>query len=130
MLRVHVNENYDGVPQAEQTWHYPHVLHCLNVLRESVQCNADDTPMYTGRLHKNVFFPEGRAGIGTIKMCRDWSALMQWSHAHSACYKPVNWWSDPNFNEIERYKFCPDDSRPWEEVEKAKSTADLAASGI
>lgn len=89
VLRVSVNENHDGVPGLEQTWAYGHLIHCLNVLRESVMCNADDTPLYTGHLHAKAKSSHPKAGIGTIKMCRDWSSLLQWSRERSACYNPT-----------------------------------------
>jgi hypothetical protein len=116
VLRQLVNEDHDGVPEAARTWHYPHLMHCLNVLRESVMCNADDTPLYIGRLHKNVHEKSPRAGTGTVKMCRDWNKLLAWSRARSACYKPVHW-TEKHFSELDRYKTCPDGARPWEHVE-------------
>lgn len=116
VLRELVNEDHDGVPEAERTWHYPHVTHCLNVLRESIMCNADDKPLYIGRLHQNVHEESPRAGTGTVKMCRDWNQLLKWSRERSACYKPVRW-TDGSFAEIDRYKTCPDGARPWERVE-------------
>ncbi|KAI1412057.1 hypothetical protein F5Y13DRAFT_200392 [Hypoxylon sp. FL1857] len=115
VLRDLVNEDHDGVPEAERTWHYPHLTHCLNVLRESVMCNADDTPLYIGRLHKNVHEKSPRAGTGTMKMCRDWNKLLEWSRARSACYRPVHW-AEKGFREIDRYKTCPNGARPWEKV--------------
>ncbi|OTA55903.1 hypothetical protein K449DRAFT_452416 [Hypoxylon sp. EC38] len=99
-----------------RTWHYPHLMHCLNVLRESVMCNANDTPLYIGKLHKNVYEKSPRAGTGTMKMCRDWNKLLAWSRARSACYRPVHW-TEERFREIDRYKSCPNGARPWESVE-------------
>lgn len=115
VLRVTINQNQDRVPPEEQTWHYGHLMHCLNLLRESVTCNADDTPLYTGHLHANANAnaSSAKAGIGSVKMCRDWNLLLEWSRARSACYRPVHW-SDAEFPETERYKFCPDGQRPWE----------------
>ncbi|KAI1474198.1 hypothetical protein F4774DRAFT_430041 [Daldinia eschscholtzii] len=114
VLRELVNNDHDGVPDAERRWHYPHLMHCLNILRESVVCNANDTPLYIKRLHKNVYEEHPRAGTGTIKMCRDWNKLLSWSRARSACYRPV----DSADNEIDRYKTCPDGTRPWEQMEQ------------
>ncbi|KAI0006528.1 hypothetical protein F4779DRAFT_632940 [Xylariaceae sp. FL0662B] len=116
VLRESVNEDYDGVPEAKRMWHYPHLMHCLNVLRESIMCNADDTPLYIGRLHKNVHEKSPRAGTGTIKMCRDWNKLLEWSRGRSACYRPVHW-TEGGFREIDRYKTCPDGAKPWEQME-------------
>ncbi|KAF4631667.1 hypothetical protein G7Y89_g6468 [Cudoniella acicularis] len=116
VIRSVINENHDGLPQDNQTWPYGHAVHCLNVLRDSVVCHADDTPMYTGRLHKNVFEEHPRASVGTFKMCRNWSALVSWARARSACYRPVHWF-EQEFDETERYKFCPDGSTPWKQAE-------------
>ncbi len=116
VLRQSINEDHDGMPEEERTWHYPHLMHCLNVLRESVVCNADDTPLYIGRLHKNAHEKSPRAGTGTVKMCRDWDKLLEWSRARSACYRPVHW-AEKGFSELDRYKSCPDGARPWEKVE-------------
>ena len=80
-------------------------------------CHADDTPLYIGRLHKNVLEKgEPKAGIGSYKMCRDWNQLLSWSRERSACYRPINWGMKGE-DEIERYKFCPGEKRPWEGVE-------------
>ncbi|KAI3318417.1 hypothetical protein HD806DRAFT_526352 [Xylariaceae sp. AK1471] len=100
-------------------YHYPHLMHCLNVLRQSTMCNADDTPLYIGRLHKNVHETSTRAGTGTVKMCCDWHSLLAWSRAHSACYRPVHL-DKTGFREIDRYKSCLDHSRPWERVDRPK----------
>ena len=76
-------------------------------------CNADDTPMYTGRLHNETHATHPKAGIGSIKMCRDWNKLQAFARKHSACWARVGI-DDPTFPEIERYKYCPDGARPWE----------------
>ncbi|KAI0158123.1 hypothetical protein GGR57DRAFT_459082 [Xylariaceae sp. FL1272] len=118
VLRQSVNEDNDGVSQGMRTWEYPHLMHCLNVLRESVVCNADDTPLYIGRLHKNAHEQSPRAGTGTMKMCRDWNSLLKWSRARSACYRPVHW-AEKGFSELDRYKSCPDGAKPWERVDNS-----------
>ncbi|KAI4599346.1 hypothetical protein KJ359_001787 [Pestalotiopsis sp. 9143b] len=118
-LRQLVNEDHDGVPEDKRTWHYPHLMHCLNVLRESIMCNADDTPLYIGRLHKNIYEESPRAGTGTIKTCRSWNKLLAWSRERSACYRPVHW-GEEGFKEVDRYKTCPGGAKPWEHVEKSE----------
>lgn len=118
MLRDSVNNDHDDVPEESRTWHYEHVLHCLNVLRESITCRADDTPMYTGHVHGNVHAKIAKAGRGQVKMCRDWHALQEWSRARSACYRFIHY-GEVGFPDLERYKFCPDGSRPWEELDSA-----------
>lgn len=110
VLRESVNQAHDALPQS---WPHSHILHCLDILRESVMCNADDTPLYTGRLHNETYAAHPKAGIGSIKMCRSWSKLQAFASEHSACWARVGL-DDPAFSEIERFKFCPDGSRPWE----------------
>lgn len=94
-----------------QTWPFKHVTHCLHVLREDVICAADDTPRYTGHLHALTNSTEFSSGVGQVRMCRDWGKLRQFSLEHSACYRrPLD-----HFIPLEdRYKNCPDDSKPWE----------------
>ncbi|KAF2151899.1 hypothetical protein K461DRAFT_322042 [Myriangium duriaei CBS 260.36] len=108
-LREYINDNEDQKPKEEQFWHYGHMMHCLNIIRMSIICNADDTPMYTGRV---IDGKVQKAGIGSTRMCRSWDALTAWSEANTACYKPVHR-GEEDFPEKERYKFCPDGSKPW-----------------
>ena len=96
-----------------QTWPLKHVTHCLHVLREDTICNADDTPRYTGRLHSEAGHDKVSSGTGQIRMCRDWNKLRQFALDHSACYKrPL----DHPISLLDRYKYCPDSSKPWEIV--------------
>ncbi|KAI4193267.1 MAG: hypothetical protein LQ346_003962, partial [Caloplaca aetnensis] len=55
------------------TYPMPHVMHCLDVLRDDVICHADDTPRYT----TTTQHPE--SGMGQIRQCRDWSKLAEWA---------------------------------------------------
>ena len=110
IIRESINQAYDSLPQS---WPHSHILHCLNVLRESVMCNADDTPLYTGRLHKEAHATLPKAGIGSIKMCRSWAKLQAFARDHSACWARIGI-DDSTFPETERYKYCPDGSRPWD----------------
>ena len=114
VLRDVTNQAYD---EASLTWEYGHVLHCLNILRETIMCNADDEPLYTGPLHVQTGEPNPRAGIGFPRMCRDWDKLQAWGRAHSACWAPYEVFNR-SFPEIERYKFCPDGSMPWKHLEE------------
>jgi len=98
-----------------QTWETAHVTHCLHVMREDTTCNADDTPRYSGALHAQAGHKAIFSGTGQTRMCRDWSQLRQWEIENSACYRR------PEHNEhmplLDRYKFCPDDRKPWETQE-------------
>ncbi|KAF7932873.1 uncharacterized protein EAE98_004172 [Botrytis deweyae] len=104
LVRNLVLEAYDNVPL---TYPLEHVSHCLNVLREEVMCNADDTPRYTGRLNSEKGKKHPTSGIGQTRMCNDWGKLRSWAVAHSGCFRAINE-STPNFPTIERYKFCPE----------------------
>lgn len=117
VIRSFVVEKNDGVPDEDLVWGYGHAMHCLNELRESVMCNADDTPLYTGRLNANVHADEVVNGRGTMRMCRNWDALMEWADARSACYLSEDKnRKDENFSELDRYKHCPHGERPWEDL--------------
>ncbi|CAK4021247.1 Hypothetical predicted protein [Lecanosticta acicola] len=113
VLRSWINQKQDGVAEADMDFPYGHTMHCLNVLRETVMCNADDLPLYTGRVNENVHYKDVVAGRGMTRMCRNWDALVDWTHERSACYLSANR-NDRSWKEIDRYKFCPDGSRPWE----------------
>ncbi|KAK3997788.1 hypothetical protein QBC44DRAFT_45620 [Cladorrhinum sp. PSN332] len=59
----------------EQTVPWKHVTHCLDSLRQLVQCKADDALLYTE--DTNVF------GDGQIHRCNDWTALTIWASDHA-----------------------------------------------
>ncbi|KAK3358574.1 hypothetical protein B0T24DRAFT_125786 [Lasiosphaeria ovina] len=59
----------------EQTVPWNHVTHCLDSLRQLVQCKADGALLYTE--DANVF------GDGQIHQCNDWDALAIWASDHS-----------------------------------------------
>jgi hypothetical protein len=87
-----------------QTTPWGHVQHCLLVVRDETICNADDTPRYTG------FQAPRRSGLGQVRMCRDFSQLERWAEQNTACWRHIgsSWTED--FDEIDRYRFCPDGS--------------------
>ncbi len=109
MLRRSILETFDS---KVQTIPHEHLAHCLDILRDDIMCNADDTPRYTGRLNQQASAEHPVSGVGQTRLCRDWNLLEQWAHEHSACYKPINS-SDAGFPVIERYKFCPNGERQW-----------------
>ncbi|GAW16738.1 hypothetical protein ANO14919_061750 [Xylariales sp. No.14919] len=53
---------------------FMHVTHCLDSLRQSAMCHADDTLLYTEDSHTY--------GDGQPRMCRDWNALERWTKEH------------------------------------------------
>ncbi|KZL70126.1 hypothetical protein CT0861_01364 [Colletotrichum tofieldiae] len=59
----------------QSKWTEPHIAHCVNTLRDAIQCLADAQPLS---------FVNGY-GVGQITddqavMCRDWSALRAWGN--------------------------------------------------
>ena len=115
MIRDTVNDAYDG---RELQWDQHHLMHCLEYLLQNVMCYADETLLYVGRVNANVHADHPMGGLGSRRMCRDWNKLQAWAAERSACYEPYSG-DDPNVSEIDRYKFCPDGSKPWEKVENA-----------
>jgi len=76
---------------------YQHVLHCLDQLRQDVQCNADDTPRWAH------YDGTPGTGEGQIKMCKDWNALAKWGLQHTACFEHKDGFREPLKN---RFKSC------------------------
>ena len=66
---------YHFKESKEQTVPWKHVTHCLDSLRQLVQCKADDALLYTE--DTNVF------GDGQIHRCNDWTALTIWASDHA-----------------------------------------------
>ena len=102
-----LNEFDRNLPQSGS---FPHVIHCLDALRQDVLCSADDTPRYT------VMKKETPTGGGQYRQCRDWEELQKWVGEHTACWKYVNS-TDPEMDQLERFKYCPEGS---EYLEKAR----------
>ncbi|KAI1358924.1 hypothetical protein F5Y08DRAFT_320811 [Xylaria arbuscula] len=53
---------------------FAHATHCLDSLRQSAMCHADDTLLYTVDTHTY--------GDGQPRLCKDWSALERWTKHH------------------------------------------------
>ncbi|KAH8433405.1 uncharacterized protein LDX57_011039 [Aspergillus melleus] len=77
MIRLTFWEAVEGRPYTHQPSN--HMEHCFDYLRQIVQCNADNTPLYT--------FGEFQAGDGQLHRCRDWGELHDYATDHSACYR-------------------------------------------
>ena len=57
---------------------FGHNLHCIDVARQFVMCNAPETLLYTR--HNTT------DGAGQMRKCRNWSALSKWAGEHQACF--------------------------------------------
>lgn len=74
---IHTDHCFDAIRQVRTIsrllgW-------ALMTSKQSIQCNADSTPLYT--------FGDNTAGNKQIHMCRDWNALRDFASKHTACYK-------------------------------------------
>lgn len=106
VIRIAINQHEDSLPRAKHMWPYHHVMHCLDILREAVMCNADDTPLAIEGDPGKGDATGTRVVPGQTKQCRDWDAMSAWSRRYTACYRAVNT-LDPEFDEQDRFKFCP-----------------------
>ena len=89
--------------QPRKAWE--HIVHCMDSLRQDVQCHADDTPWYQPP-------PEWeKYGYDKVqyRQCRNWDQLLGWTKERYACYKHFH---DPNDGGdfLEHFRFCPEDS--------------------
>ncbi|CAD6439081.1 dbc402df-af12-49a9-a52a-f963f9be615c [Sclerotinia trifoliorum] len=88
---------------ANQTQTLEHAVHCLDVLRSEVMCTADDTPL-SFRFQEVV-----QAERAPKRKCRDWNKLVEYTTAHSACFRRYSP-NDPRYSTLDEYLFCPPDS--------------------
>ena len=84
---------------AKQTYELKHITHCLDALRQTVLCHAEDTP----RLTLIEPWPENHPVQS--RMCRSWDKLTAWARPLTACYKYINE-EAKHLDSLERYKFC------------------------
>ncbi|KAL8950912.1 MAG: hypothetical protein Q9222_003078 [Ikaeria aurantiellina] len=79
-LRILRKTFWEAIEQQPYTYEPgPHMEHCFDTLRQSVQCNADNTPLYS--------FGDNTAGDGQLHKCRDWDQLREYATANTACYR-------------------------------------------
>jgi len=71
---------WEAVDQKPFTHHPgPHLEHCFDALRQSIQCYADSTPLHS--------FGDKTAGDGQLHKCRNWDQLRDYATKNTACYK-------------------------------------------
>jgi len=88
-----------------------HINHCLDVLRQSIMCTANDLPMNT------VHGPDDLLGDGQVMQCRSWDKLTRWAQdpEREACYRSLDEYHEVK-NGLELYAFCPKDSPYYERM--------------
>jgi hypothetical protein len=105
-LRTWVRQVDQGTPTDQPA---SHMLHCLDALRQDVQCYADDTPRYTG------FQEPGRSGTHQIRKCRDWNQMETWAQQHTACWRYMPELEREGRSILEEFRYCPEGS-PYKET--------------
>jgi len=65
--------------EEESEYHFQHINHCFDNLRQAIMCRADDTPWYALGL--------GPTGDGQVRKCRSWDHLSSWAINNTACYR-------------------------------------------
>ena len=75
----------------------------MDHLLQNIQCEADDTPMYTSPT-RNV-----TTGDGQTRMCRSWDGLDAWAREQTACFAYVNETQGVGAV-LDRFRYCPRDS--------------------
>lgn len=61
--------------EEEQTAPWAHVVHCLDMIRQTLMCNMDTTLMW---LHDPDTFADGQ-----LHVCRDFWQLHHWASQHA-----------------------------------------------
>ncbi|KAH7338505.1 hypothetical protein BKA66DRAFT_435271, partial [Pyrenochaeta sp. MPI-SDFR-AT-0127] len=55
-----------------------HWRHCLDFLRQEIECRADDTPLSTKHMD------------GSLRLCSSWAKMDEWAAEHESCWKKDN----------------------------------------
>ena len=87
------------------------MTHCLQALREDVECKADDLPRFVGRYGLEKDSAVVHPGHGQNRHCSDWDQLHRFALENTACYDESR--VQANASLVDAYKFCPDGSTPW-----------------
>jgi len=99
---------YQVITEADRgqkmSFEYLHLTHCLDALRQEVECVADDSLLYS--VEGDVI----PVGEGQTLQCRDFAKLDEWALEHYACYTFHNL-KPPYFSDgPEKYMNCHKDS--------------------
>ena len=106
LVRRSISEYRSSSPQTVPG---EHISHCLDALRQTVMCAADDLPMAS--------LPDrpDDTGDGAQMCCRSWDLLESWASApeRDACFEVIDEYR-PLKSGIERFAFCKQGSRYWD----------------
>ena len=71
VVRAAIYRFHEGV---KQTVEWPHMIHCIDSLRQSLMCAANDELLYANSTR--VY------GDRQMRVCHDWDALYSWTEDH------------------------------------------------
>ena len=86
VVRAALYHYQEGVAQ---TVDWLHMVHCLDSLRQSLMCSADDTLLYSNG--SQVF------GDGQLHVCRNWNTLRSWTEGHKYSWKVQKYRKEEGF---------------------------------
>ena len=81
----------------------------MDTLLQDVMCHADDMPWY--QLPPEPY--RQKYAQFQSRQCKDWDQLLRWAKQHNSCFQYDNVTDaqgHPTDNQIDHYKFCPEDS--------------------
>jgi len=91
-----------GIPQNASVIIPNHIYHCLDAIRQDVECQADDMPMP----YLDVY------GEGQVRQCRNFTKLVEWATTpeRDPCYRRGHESYRFTKHKLEMYAHCPVDS--------------------
>jgi len=105
-----------------RTYPFDHNIHCLDIWRQEIICNADDTPLYHSPTDKGFV----GIGDGQQRQCKDWSKLESWADEYNACYRYHNHTVNTMDDQLAaRFSFCPPGSPYKAKVEEYLKSKEL-----
>ncbi|KAG8156765.1 hypothetical protein KVR01_013370 [Diaporthe batatas] len=96
---------------------FPHILHCLDNLRQDIICAADDSPRY---LTNNG----SHSGESQVRFCRDFGKLNDWARERDACFRQQHDLADV-MEPIEKFTYCKTEENRKKYLDQVKAYFDL-----
>jgi len=79
------NEGRPAIPEEMDSHIAPrHIRHCIDLIRQSLMCNADTT------IEVKDYETGGVRGFGTEHQCKDWFGLVRWTEETQKTYGMKN----------------------------------------
>jgi len=96
---------------------FPHIMHCLDNLRQDIICAADDSPRY---LTNNG----SHSGESQVRFCRDFSKLNDWAKERDACFRQQHDLADV-MAPIDKFKYCKTEENKEKYLDQVRGYFDL-----